>query len=696
MKHKSKKLVSIFALCSLLFALYSCNGQQVQTLKSPDGNIEVTFGIKDSKPYYSVLKNGAEIIKPSALGFLLNENDNFCCDFIILGTENDSKDETWQQVWGEEIDVRNHYNELTIKLQEKGGKKRILNIVFRAFDDGVGFRYVFPEQENLKEFEIADELTEFNLAQDFDIWSQQSRDKDYETLFHKRKISEISDTVNTPVTIELADGGYALIHEAALIDYAAMNLYNPNAAGAGLQPVPESNGQGTDYKSAPAGATLKADLTPWSTGIKVYAKTPFSTPWRFVVLADNLNALANSRVMLNLNEPCKIEDTSWIKPTKYVGIWWGIHLGYQTWGPPSAKHGATTENMKKYIDFAAENGFDGVLAEGWNAGWDSGYVVHGERYKFAETYPDFEIEKISKYGAAKGVKVIGHNETGGATINYENQLDSAFKFANKYGIASIKTGYVHPLLDYKERHSSQYGIRHYRKVVETAAKYRVMIDCHEPAMPTGWQRTYPNLMAQEGVRGQEYDAWSDDGGNPPEHTTILPFTRNLAGPIDFTPGTFNFNNPAHNARVHTTIAKQLALYVVIYSPLVMASDMIENYKNRPEFEFIKIVPVDWQKTIILDGKIGDFVITARKDKNSENWYIGAITDENARDIKIDFSFLDKDKKYVAKIFKDGAKADYKTNPYPVEISEQEVDYQTVLDLHLATSGGAAIQLRIKN
>ncbi|MDR2684653.1 MAG: glycoside hydrolase family 97 protein [Prevotellaceae bacterium] len=677
---KQYKPVIFAAIIAVLFA---CSGQQVQSLKSPNGKVELIFGTKNNMPYYTVAKNGVEVIKPSALGFLLTGNNQFCCNFMIISTKERSFDETWRQVWGEEIDVRNHYNELVVKLQEKSGKKRLLNIVFRAFDDGIGFRYYFPEQKNLKEFEIADELTEFNLAGDFDVWSQHLRDNDYETLFHKRKLSEITDTVNTPITIETADSGYIMIHEAALIDYAAMNLYNPVNSAEAKQALPQQTPR------------LKTYLTPWANGVKVYGKTPFASPWRFVVLADNLNELCNSRIMLNLNEPCKIEDTSWIKPTKYIGIWWGIHMQHQTWsmGP---KHGATTANMKKYIDFAAKNGFDGVLAEGWNAGWDSNRVVFGERYRFAEPYPDFEIEKISKYADKKGVKIIGHHETGGVTVNYENQLDSAFAFANKYGISSIKTGYVHPLLDYKERHSSQYGIRHYRKVVETAAKYRIMIDCHEPAMPTGWQRTYPNLMSGEGVRGQEWDAWSADGGNPPEHTTILPFTRNLAGPIDFTPGTFNFKNPASNARVQTTIAKQLALYVVIYSPLVMASDMIENYKNRPEFEFIKIVPADWQKTIILDGKIGDFVVTARKDRNSENWFVGAITDENARSIKIDFSFLDKDKKYIAKIFKDGKKADWKTNPYSVEIYEQEIDSKSVLDFNLAASGGAAIQIRIKN
>ena len=683
------KLKSIIFLLIILFA--SCSGQQVQSLKSPNGNIEVKFGIQNSQPYYSVCNNGVEMIKPSALGFLLTGNDQICCDFIIIGTEENSFDETWEQVWGEEIYVRNHNNELVVKLQEKNGKKRLLNIVFRAFDDGIAFRYHFPEQENLKEFEIVEELTEFSLAQDFDIWSQYLRDYDYEALYTKRKISEITDTISTPATIE-TDNGYILIHEAALIDYAAMNLTASPFPISERASIVKQNGGKVPSEGEFRGAVLSTPLTAWKSGVKVYAKTPFYTPWRFIVLADNLNELANSRIMLNLNEPCKIEDTSWIKPMKYIGIWWGIHMQYATWSM-GAKHGATTENMFKYIDFAAEHGFDGVLAEGWNVGWEHNCVTQGENYRFYEPYPDFDVKKISEYAAKKGVKIIGHHETGGMITNYENQLDSAFIFANKYGITSIKTGYVARLLDTTEQHSSQYGVRHYRKVVEEAAKYRIMINCHEPIMPTGWQRTFPNLVSQEGTRGQEWDAWSADGGNPPEHTTILPFTRNLAGPIDFTPGTFNFSNPVFpNTRVQTTIAKQLALYVVIYSPLVMASDVIENYVNRPEFEFIKLVPVNWQKTIILDGKIGDFVITARKDRNSENWFVGAITDENARDIKIDFSFLDKDKKYKAKIFQDGANADWKTNPYAIEILEKEVDYKTILDFHLATSGGMAIVL----
>lgn len=663
------KVVKGILLCMLICFFSACNKNESYLLSSPDGNTSVTFSLSEKKAYYSVSKDGKEIIKPSILGFKLSGDDNFDRDFEVIGSSKSSFDETWQQPWGEEIDVRNNYNELIVNLRERSGKMRLMNIVFRAFDDGIGFRYEFPEQPDLTEFEIIDELTEFMLANDDSIWTQPLEDRDYEQLYRKTKISGIADTVSTPVTIETADNKFIMIHEAALIDYAKMNLHKKE------------------------NSTLKNDLTPWSNGIKVYGKTSFTSPWRIVVLADDLNELVNSRLMLNLNEANKIGHAEWIKPMKYIGIWWGMHMKKMTW-IEGKTHGATTENMMRYIDFASKNNIQGVLVEGWNVGWDGYMVGDGTKFSFSTPYPDFDISKISKYAAEKEVELISHNETAGAISNYESQLDSAYAFAQKYGIHAIKTGYVSPLLDGKERHTSQYGVRHYRKTVETAVKYKVTIDMHEPVMPTGWQRTYPNLMTMEGVRGQEWDAWAADGGNPPDHTTILPFTRGLAGPMDFTPGTFNFDNPAMpGTRVQTTIAKQLALYVVIYSPLQMASDMIENYTGRPEFEFIRLVPVDWQKTVILDGKIGDFVITARKDKHSEDWYLGAVTDENARTVKVDFSFLEKGKTYTVKIFKDAPDSDWKTNPYPIITEEKEVTSETVMDLYLAPGGGAAICIK---
>ncbi|MDR2474795.1 MAG: glycoside hydrolase family 97 protein [Bacteroidales bacterium] len=667
--NKILKISSFIAIASLFGA---CGGDNMQRVTSPDGKTLLTFSLSpDGRPLYSLQKNGITVINDSQLGFLLAPNDSLYAGFAITGVTASAFDETWQQPWGEEIDVRNHYNELKIRLQEQAGKRRQLNIIFRAFDDGVGFRYEFPEQPNLATFEIAAELTEFALAVNDSVWSIPAyKGEYYETLWTKSLLSSL-DTVTTPVTVETADNRYILIHEANLTDYAKMNLY-------------------------PVGSHLKTDLTPWENGIKAYVSTPFATPWRTIVMADNLNSLANSRMMLNLNEPSRIEDTSWIRPAKYIGIWWGMHQEKYTWsqGP---KHGATTDNVKKYIDFAASHRISGVLVEGWNYGWDGDWVTNGHQFKFSHPYPDCDMDTISSYAAEKGVEIVGHNETGGATINYENQLDMAFAFLKAHGINVVKTGYVNNLLDKKERHSSQYGVRHFRKVIETAAKYQIMVDNHEPVMPTGLQRTFPNLMTQEGVRGQEYDAWSQDGGNPPEHTTVVPFTRGLAGPVDFTFGTFNFDNPVHpDTRVQTTIAKQLALYVVIYSPLQMASDLPENYEGNPAFEFIERVPTDWAKTVILDGKIGDYIVTARKDKHSNDWFIGAITDENARNLQLNLSFLDKGKIYKAKIFKDAPDADWKTNPNPVLIQETEITSDSDLNLYIAPGGGAALWLKAEN
>ncbi|MDR0506031.1 MAG: glycoside hydrolase family 97 protein [Dysgonamonadaceae bacterium] len=654
----------------LIFCFSACyKNNKKQILSSPDGKTEICFALSNGKPSYSVKKAGKAILNPSQLGFVLTNDDSLDADFEIISIKTDSKDETWQQPWGEEIEVRNHYNEMKIELQEKNEKKRLINIVFRAFDDGIGFRYEFPEQENLKNFEIADELTNFALAQNDSAWSIPAYKGEYYEILWKKNPVNTLDTVVTPLTIETSDGKYIAIHEANLTDYAKMNLY----------PSGES--------------TLKVDLTPWSNGIKVYAQTPFVSPWRTIILADDLNRLVNARIMLNLNEPSKIKNTSWIKPAKYTGIWWGMHKEKYTWaqGP---KHGATTKNTKAYIDFAAAHHLSGVLVEGWNYGWDGDWVANGNLFSFTKPYPDFNIDEIAKYAATKGVDIIGHNETGGATVNYENQLDSAFLFLTHHNIHTVKTGYVNQLLDKKERHSSQYAVRHFRKVIETAAKYQLVVDNHEPVMPTGLQRTYPNLMTQEAVRGQEYDAWSRDGGNPPEHTTIVPFTRGLAGPMDFTFGTFDFSNPVYpQTRVQTTIAKQLALYVVIYSPLQMASDLPENYENKPAFEFIEKVPTDWAKTIIKDGKIGDYIVTVRKDKYSGDWFLGAITDENARSLKVDLSFLDKNKSYKAKIFQDASDSDWKMNPYPMIIEEQEITSEATINLYLAPGGGTAIWIK---
>lgn len=653
-----KLKLSILLVCLFCTSVFA---QKSYNLKSPDQSISVTVENKKGTLFYSVTKDGKAILKPSALGLELKEG-NLSKGFIVTGSNTSTFDETWQQPWGEEIDVRNHYNELFLTLKQKGAKGPSLNLRFRVFDDGMGFRYEFPEQKNLRDFTIKDELTEFNFAGDWASWSMSSKAQFYEGLYRKENLSKL-DTVATPLTIETNIGYHLAVHEANLTDYAALNLY-----------------------AKEEGKTLlKADLTPWSNGDKVYTKTGSVSPWRTLIIGETAGDLMLSRLMLNLNEPSKIKDTSWITPGRYIGIWWSIHMEKNTWkmGPT---HGAETSNVLRYIDFAAKHNFQGVLVEGWNKGWED-----WKDFKFTEPYPDFDIKKITDYAKSKGVKLIGHHETGGQMLNYEKNMEAGFEFYKKYGVDAVKTGYVGNLLDGKEKHGSQYSVRHYRKVIEKAAEHKIMIDNHEPAMPTGLQRTWPNLMTQEGVRGQEWDAWSKDGGNPPNHTTIIPFTRGLAGPMDFTPGTFKFENPViPGTRVWTTLAKQLALSVVLYSPLQMASDMIEHYEGQPAFEFLTKVPTTFSKTLIPHSKIGEYITVARRDVNGNDWYVGSITNENPRGLQLKLDFLEDGATYEAQIFKDGVGAHYKNDPYPVIIETKKVSKGEVLTLNLAAGGGTGI------
>ncbi len=651
-----------FLLCLICS---SCNKDTKQLLvKSPNGKIEVQALEREGKLFYEVKREGKTLLNHSQLGFILKEGDLF--DNLKISTvQHASNDDSWEQVWGEETTVRNHYNELKIGIEEQE-KALKFEVVFRVFDDGFGFRYVFPEQDNLNEFTIMDEITEFNFANNHKSWSIHYNTPYYEGLYEQKLLNEL-DTVCTPLTMESEDGTFFCLHEANLTNYASLNVISQQEIG-----------------------KLKTYLSPWSTGEKVFMKAPGVTPWRTLIITDSANDLLLSRIMLNLNEPCQIEDTSWIHTGRYVGIWWGMHTKDYDWhiGP---KHGATTANAIRYIDFAAKHNFQGVLIEGWNKGWDHMTL------SFTESYPDFDLERVAAYAKEKGVKLLGHHETAGNVDNYNKYMEDGFALYQKNGVNFVKTGYVAQKLNLIELHGSQYGVEHYRKVVETAAKYQIMIDNHEPVMPTGLQRTYPNLMTHEAVRGQEWDAWDTGGGNPPGHTTIIPFTRGLAGPMDFTPGTFKFENPIlPHTRVWTTLAKQLALSVVIYSPWQMASDMIENYENNPAFEFITSCPTNWSKTVVPHAKIGEYITIARKDRDSDNWYIGSITNEEARTLSLSFNFLDPNSTYTAKIFKDGENANYKTNPYPVRIEEIEVDASTVIDLNLATSGGTAIILTKKN
>lgn len=665
--------IPLFSISILLAFLSFSAGRAADVVKSPDGRLTLTAGLSGGKPYYGLMRGSEKIIDNSALGFVLGDG-NFSGGFKIIGKKRDSKDETWEQPWGEERIVRNNYNELRLFLQETKGSRRLLNIVFRVFNDGIGFRYEFPKQSNLKDFEIMDELTEFSLPTDAAAWSQPTNGTVYyEALYTREPVSK-KDTVSTPMTLEVNDSLYMSIHEADLTDYASLNL----------TPRMKNDGGGA--------VTLVAALTPWQSGVKVYASAPSVSPWRTIVVADKPGGLITSRLILNLNEPNKIGDTSWIELGRYIGIWWGMHMKDYTWeqGP---KHGATTENTMRYIDFAAKHGFSGVLVEGWNYGWDGDWTKNGDKFDFCKPYPDYDFAGLQKYALSKGVRLIAHNETGGAATNYENQLEKAFSLYNSMGINCIKTGYVNALLDDKELQHSQYGVRHYRKVLETAARHKIMVVNHEPAMPSGLRRTYPNMMSGEGMRGQEYNAWSADGGNPPYHICILPFTRGLAGPMDFTPGIFNFDNKAvPGTHPQTTLAKQLAEYVVIYAPLQMAADMIENYEHHPALTFIESCPTDWEKTVVLDAVIGKYLVMARRDRNSDNWFVGGVTDDVARKITISFDFLDAGSKYRAVIYKDGEGADYRTDPYPMTILQRVVTSADKLDLDMAPGGGFAIRM----
>jgi alpha-glucosidase len=632
---------------------------------SPDRSIQLVFELRDGAPFYRVVRNHAEILSNSRLGFILKDLPPLSGNFKIASSSTSIFDETWTQPWGETSQVRNHYAQLKVALEESSSLKRKLNLEFRIFNDGIGFRYEIPAQRGLSEFVIMDELTEFALKHDYLTWwiPAYGEEMDSEYLYRSNPLSALAEKTTTPITLEFKDSLFVSVHEAALVDYAGMAL------------------------SRSSDLTLKCDLVPWSNGHRVEAKTPLKTPWRTIQFASKASDLISSQLILNLNEPNKLEDVSWIKPGKYNGIWWGMHLQKQTWeGGPN--HGATTENVKKMIDFASKHNLSGVLAEGWNEGWEGDWTLKGN-FSFTKAYPDFDIAEITRYAKEKNVNLIAHHETGGNVPNYENQLEDAFRFLQKYDIHYVKTGYVNRLPS-GERHQGQYMVRHYHKVMETAARYKVMVDMHEPVKDTGLRRTYPNMMTREGVRGTEYEAWSD--GNPPSHTTILPFTRGLAGPIDYTPGIFDIMLSGKSKfRVHTTLAKQLALYVVIYSPLHMAADLPENYEGQPAFRFIEQVPTDWESTLVLNGKIGHYITTARKDRNSSDWYLGSISNEVARTLSVSLNFLEKGSKYMATIYEDGKDAHVDSNPLPVDISSVEVTADSKIDINLAPGGGTAIR-----
>lgn len=658
-----------FLLTVVVLLFYSCSvpfsRDEKLELLSPDGSLKLVFEVKDGGAYYSLQKGGKGVISASKLGFKIKDQPSLDCGFQLIDQTVNAVDTIWEQPWGEDRFIRNQYNQIAVKLQESGSLNRKINLVFRVFNDGLGFRYEFPQQKNLNEFAVLDEETEFNMFHNNHAWWIPAYKKDrYEYLYKRTLLSKL-DTVHTPMTIETTDNLFVSIHEAALYNYGSMTICRKDST------------------------HLKSDITPLADGVKAYLKTPFNTPWRTIIVADKVVKLIESRMMLNLNEPSKIRDTSWIRPSKFMGIWWGMFTGVYTWSS-GAKHGATTQNAFNYIDYCAQYGIPALLIEGWNQGWDGNWMNNGKLFNFTKPYSDFEIEKICKYAHSKEVEIVGHHETGADVQNYESQMDSAFAYYHRLGIKYVKTGYVGSQMDHKEWHHSQYGVNHYQRVAELAAKYQIMIDAHEPIKGTGIQRTWPNFMSREGARGMEYEG-DAVGGITPEHPTILPFTRILAGGMDYTPGIFDITNP--NKRISTTLAKQLAYYVVIYSPIVMAADLPEHYQKQPAFKFIQDVPCDWEKTVGINGAIGDYVTIARKDRKSDDWYLGSITDENARSFVIPLSFLEEGCKYIAEIYADGKNADWVKKPLSLDISNQEVTNKSNLTINLATSGGCAIRFR---
>ena len=670
----------VFGSAAALALVVSPLPAQVR-LASPDGRNEVTVEVREGRLSYGLSRGGRALILPSILGFELRGAPALRDGLRVVDTTRQSHDQWWTQPWGEVARVREHYNELAVAVEETAAPGRRFTLRVRAFDDGIGFRYELPQQPGLDGFEIIEELTEFNLADNSRAWwipSNWPRMDRSEMLYSSGPVSVV-DSVQTPLTMETQDGRtFMVIHEANLVDYARMFL----------------------RKERTETRLLRAALAPMADGVKVRGRTPFETPWRTVQVADRATDLAPSLLGLKLNPPSRIANTDWITPMKYVGIWWGMHVGTMTWGS-GPRHGATTENTRRYIDFAAANGLGGVLVEGWNVGWDGDWIQNRNAFSFTQAYPDYDLPGLAAYAKQKGVRIIVHNETSGGIENYERQLDSAFALYQSLGLDAIKSGYVIDHIGEGHSHYSQAMVRHHRKVIEAAAEHGIMLNVHEPVHDTGERRTWPNMLSREGSRGQEYNAWAGDGGNPPEHESILFFTRMLSGPMDYTPGIFDLmlesasGQPRRpdEARVRTTLAKQLALYVVLYSPLQIAADLPENYQGKPAFKFIRDVAVDWDTTRVVDGKIGDYVVVARRERSGQSWFLGAITDEQGRTLDVPLSFLPKGRRYVAEIYADGPKAHWLDNPLPVAISSRPVTSATRLRVVLAPGGGQAIRFR---
>lgn len=693
----------------LLMSILAMHWAVAQQQTSPDGNVVLSFSLKaDGTPTYKMTYKGKPVINESTLGFTLKKDEPLTNHFKVVSDSKSTFKETWKPVWGEEKEILNHYNELLVQLKQDK-TNRLMNIRFRVYNEGVGFRYEFPTQKELTYFVIAEENTQFAMTGDHTAWWIPG---DYDTQeydYNESKLSEIrglmkqsmtdnvSQYVFSPTGVQTAlmmktkDGLYINLHEAALVDYALMNL-------------------NLDDKNF----IFQSWLTPDAKGDKGYLYTPTKTPWRTVMVSDDARNILASRLILNLNDPCALADTSWIKPVKYIGVWWEMITGKSSWAytddlptikldevdytkvKPNGTHAANNDKVRHYIDFAAKHGFDQVLVEGWNVGWED-WFGHRKDYvfDFVTPYPDFDIKALNDYAHAKGVKLMMHHETSGSTRNYERHMKAAYELMNKYGYNSVKSGYVGDILPIGEHHYSQSTINHYLYAIKEAAKHKIMLNAHEAVRPTGLCRTYPNLIGNESARGTEYEAF---GGNKPFHTTILPFTRLQGGPMDYTPGILETEvknvNPNNTSQVRSTLAKQLALYVTMYSPLQMAADLPENYERFADaFQFIKDVPVDWQESVYLEAEPGRYITIARKDKHSDNWYIGNTSNENGHTSELLLNFLDKNKKYEATIYADAKNADWQTNPKAYTITKQKVNAKTKLKLTAAKGGGYAISIK---
>ena len=704
--------LKLFSIILVVLLCLSCNLGNDNTaqlsVESPNGRIAVHLELGNlGQPFYKVQFDNKTVIDTSYLAFEFVNAKPIKEDLKVTSVRINSFNETWNMPWGEQRNVKNNYKFIKAQFEETSTPNRKVNIEFRVYDDGIGFRYEFPEQDGWTEALIKDEHTEFNLTEDYKtFWIPGDWDI-YEHLYGTTKLSKIDaksyipktnlaqsyipeNSVNTPVTMVGKDGTHLSFHEAALVDYSGMTL--------------KVDTENLNLKSSLVGSE--------NTLYKVKRSLPFTTPWRTIQITDNAPDLIESNLIVNLNEPNKLVDVSWFTPMKYTGVWWEMHLGKSSWdygmelvdgkwtdtGKAHGKHGATTENVKNFIDFSAKNNIGGVLVEGWNTGWERwiGFEDREGVFDFVTTYPDYDLDEVTRYAKEKGVQIIMHHETSAATQTYDKQQDTAYALMQKYGMHAVKSGYVGKILPKGEFHHGQYMVNQYNNAAIKAAKYQVAVNAHEPIKATGLRRTYPNIISREGLRGQEFNAWAGDGGNPPEHLPIVAFTRMLAGPIDFTPGIFNikFDEYRKDNQVNTTLAQQLALYVVIYSPVQMVADLVEHYEANPEpLQFIRDVGVDWEKSIVLNGEVGDYVTIARKERETDNWFVGGITDENAREIEINFDFLDSEVAYQAIIYKDGQNAHWDENPLDIDIETININSTSKLKIKLAHGGGFAISLK---